>query len=110
MDDSKLKDVLKVWIGNNFGNTNNKLNCGWMKSLSTKGWWEVNHIRRETGPTYINIEVVQLTHKNRVKNSIPWLVIRPNSFSNLLSIRQVYWIGPFYQLFPSKKPNHNEIK
>ena len=57
---SNIEDALKVWSRNNFWDSNNKLNHGWMASRLIKGWWEVNKIRWETGPRYVQSEVVQL--------------------------------------------------
>ena len=60
-DYSKLKDAIKVWHTNKFGNANNKLNHVWITSRSTKVWRGVNRIRRETTKSYVHSEVVELT-------------------------------------------------
>ena len=48
----KTKRRAKFWCGNKFGNILNKLNCGWMMSQSTEGWWGVNHTSQRTGMRY----------------------------------------------------------
>ena len=57
-----LKYGTKVWRVNKLLDANNKLNCGWIMSNSTKGRKGVNFTRRESGKRYIHSEVVQLTN------------------------------------------------
>ena len=67
-DYSKLKDAIKVWHTNKFGNANNKLNHVWITSRSTKVWRGVNRIRRETTKSYVHSEVVELTEGDFIWN------------------------------------------
>ena len=52
--------MTEVWHKDNFGDTINKLNFGWIKSCSTEVWQGVNCIRWETSMRYTQSEGIQL--------------------------------------------------